>query len=186
MTRAAAARVTQPILKDFEEETGIKVRAVYDTEEAKGTGVMNRLLSEKNNAQADVYWANEPIRAEVLKQEGVSAPYTSPSAEGIPDSFKDPETYWTGFAARARFRGPWLGRRSAAVDLRLYGCHLERARRHRQSPVRYDDDRNGRPGLTLGSGQPHELSKPAAGKHNGDVHKQWGERRSRGAGCLRL
>ena len=91
-----------PILRDFEKETGIKVKAVYDTEEAKGTGVMNRLIAEKNNPQADVYWANEPIRAEVLKQWGISASYISPNAKGIPDAFKDPEGYWTGFSARAR------------------------------------------------------------------------------------
>lgn len=93
---------SEPILQHFEDSTGIDVRAVYDTEEAKGTGVMNRLLQEKNNPQADVYWANEPIRAVVLKQEGIAAPYQSPSAEGIPERFKDPEHYWTGFSARTR------------------------------------------------------------------------------------
>lgn len=93
---------SEPILKDFEKETGIKVKAVYDTEEAKSTGVMNRLLAEKDNPQADVYWANEPIRAEVLKQKGITAPYASPSAAGIPAIFRDPENHWTGFSARAR------------------------------------------------------------------------------------
>jgi hypothetical protein len=58
----------EPILKDFEKQTEIKVQAVYDTEEAKSTGVMNRLLAEKNNPQADVYWANEPMRAAVLRR----------------------------------------------------------------------------------------------------------------------
>ena len=93
---------SEPILKDFERETGITVKPVFDTEEAKSTGVMNRLLAEKNNPQADVYWANEPIRAEVLKQENVAAAYQSPGAEGIPAHFKDPQGYWTGFSARAR------------------------------------------------------------------------------------
>ena len=59
---------SEPILKDFERDTGIKVRAIYDTEETKSTGTMNRLIAEKNNPQADVYWANEPVRAEVLRQ----------------------------------------------------------------------------------------------------------------------
>src|SRR5439155_5474606 len=93
---------SEPILKDFERETGIAVRAVFDTEEAKSTGVMNRLLAEERNPQADVYWANEPIRAEALKLKGISAPYASPSAEGIPPAFRDPEHHWTGFSARAR------------------------------------------------------------------------------------
>jgi iron(III) transport system substrate-binding protein len=93
---------SETILRDFERDTGIRVKPVFDTEEAKSTGVMNRLLAEKNNPQADVYWANEPIRAEVLRQENVAAAYQSPSAEGIPAQFKDPQGYWTGFSARAR------------------------------------------------------------------------------------
>jgi iron(III) transport system substrate-binding protein len=93
---------SEPVLKAFEKETGIKVNAVYDTEESKGTGVMNRLIAEKDNPQADVYWANEPIRAEVLRQRGILAPYKSPSAEGIPSLFVQKEHYWTGFSARVR------------------------------------------------------------------------------------
>ncbi len=93
---------SEPVLRDFERETGIKVKAVYDTEEAKSTGVMNRLIAEKGNPQADVYWANEPIRAEILKHKGVSAPYRSPNGQGIPAVFKDRDGYWTGFSARVR------------------------------------------------------------------------------------
>ena len=93
---------SEPILRDFERETGIKVKPVFDTEETKSTGVMNRLIAEKDNPQADVFWANEPIRAEVLKQKGIAAPYNSPNAQEIPDIYKDGESYWTGFSARAR------------------------------------------------------------------------------------
>ncbi len=93
---------SEPILKEFQKETGIKVNAIYDTEESKSTGVMNRLIAEKNNPQADVYWANEPIRAEVLKQKGILAPYESPNAKGIPNNFRDKRYYWTGFSARVR------------------------------------------------------------------------------------
>jgi iron(III) transport system substrate-binding protein len=93
---------SEPILKDFERETGITVKSVFDTEESKSTGVMNRLIAEKDNPQADVYWANEPARADALKQRGVSTPYVSPSSDGIADQFKDPDHYWTGFSARAR------------------------------------------------------------------------------------
>jgi len=93
---------SEPILKDFERETGIEVKALYDTEETKSTGVMNRLIAEKNNPQADVYWANEPIRGEVLKQRGLAEPYFSSNAKDIAAAFKDSEGYWTGFSARAR------------------------------------------------------------------------------------
>lgn len=93
---------SEPILKDFERDTGIRVRAVYDTEEAKSTGVMNRLMAERANPQADVYWANEPIRAEVLRQEGMTEAYVSPESVGIPAGFRDGQGHWTGFSARAR------------------------------------------------------------------------------------
>src|SRR5664280_2274950 len=93
---------SEPILRDFEKETGIQVRAVYDTEETKSAGAMNRLITEKRNPQADVYWANEPVRAEVLRQQGIAAPYISQNGVGIPETFRDPNGYWTGFAARAR------------------------------------------------------------------------------------
>ena len=93
---------SQPVLERFERETGIRVRAVYDTEEAKSTGVVNRLLAEKDHPRADVYWANEPIRAELLRQRGVAEPYRSPAAEGIPDRFHGPDAAWTGFSARLR------------------------------------------------------------------------------------
>jgi len=93
---------SEPILKDFERESGIKVNAVFDTEEAKSTGVMNRLLAEQANPQADVYWANEPVRADVLRQREISTRFRPVNAAGIPDQFKDSNGYWTGFSARAR------------------------------------------------------------------------------------
>ena len=93
---------SEPILRSYEQKTGVKVNAVYDTEETKSTGLANKLLAEKSNPQADVFWSNEPVRTLVLKQRGVLALYKSPGAEGIPDTFKDPEGYWTGFSARSR------------------------------------------------------------------------------------
>ncbi len=93
---------SEPILKDFEQKTGIKVKAVYDTEETKSTGVLNRLLAEKNNPQADVFWSGDPIRTIVLKQRGVTASYHSALAQDISPIFKDSEGHWTGFSARAR------------------------------------------------------------------------------------
>ena len=93
---------SEPILKKFEEETGIKVLAVYDTGAIKTVGIANKLIAEKNNPQADVFWNSETIRTIKLKNEGVLASYCSPSAQDIPDAFKDAECYWTGFGARAR------------------------------------------------------------------------------------
>ena len=93
---------SEPILKAYEQKAGVKVNAVYDTEETKSTGMANKLLAEKNNPQADVFWSNEPVRTLALKSRGVLASYKSPNTEGIPATFRDPENYWTGFSARIR------------------------------------------------------------------------------------
>lgn len=94
--------IAEPVIQVYEKETGVHVDVVYDTEETKSTGLANRLLAEKPRPQADVFWSSEPVRTLVLKSRSVLAPYRSPSADGIPDTFKDPEQMWTGFAARLR------------------------------------------------------------------------------------
>lgn len=93
---------SEPILKAFEKQTGIRVKAVYDTEETKSTGVVNRLIAEKNSPQADVFWSNDPVRPIVLQKLRILTPYRSPNRERIPKRYRDEEGYWTGFAARAR------------------------------------------------------------------------------------
>jgi iron(III) transport system substrate-binding protein len=92
----------RPIAEQFEEETGIKVKLVPDTEETKSTGLLNRLIAEKARPQADVFWSGDPVRAAVLKAKGVSGPYHSKEAEGLPKLYSDPEGHWTGFSARAK------------------------------------------------------------------------------------
>ena len=93
---------SEPVLKGFEEVTGIEVRAVYDTEETKSTGILNRLIAEKDNPQCDVFWSGDPLRTIVLKNKDITTPYKSRMADDIDDVFKDPKGHWTGFSARAR------------------------------------------------------------------------------------
>src|SRR5688572_12816680 len=93
---------SEPVLREYEKRTGVRVNTVYDTEETKSTGLANRLIAEQARPQADVFWSNEPVRTLVLKSRGVLAAYRSPSAEGIPSALIDPEGYWTGFSARIR------------------------------------------------------------------------------------
>lgn len=75
---------SQPILEVFEEQTGINVLPVYDSEATKTTGLVNRLIAEKANPRADVFWNSETGRTIVLKQKGVLAKYICPSATNIP------------------------------------------------------------------------------------------------------
>jgi iron(III) transport system substrate-binding protein len=93
---------SEPVLREYERRSGVKVNPVYDTEETKSTGLANRLIAEKNRPQADVFWSNEPVRTIVLKSRGILAPYRSANAEGIPAVLIDTEHFWTGFSARIR------------------------------------------------------------------------------------
>lgn len=93
---------SEPILKGFEDETGIEVKVVYDTEETKSTGVLNRLIAEKNNPQCDLFWSGDPVRTIVLKNKDITSPYKPAVADDIDVVFKDPDNHWTGFSARAR------------------------------------------------------------------------------------
>lgn len=56
----------EPILKEFEQQTGIKVRAIYDSEATKTVAIANRLLAERSHPQCDVYWGNEELRTRQL------------------------------------------------------------------------------------------------------------------------
>jgi iron(III) transport system substrate-binding protein len=61
----------EPIFEDFTKETGIRVRAVYDSEAVKTVGLVNRLLQEKDNPQCDVFWNNEEFRTRQLLTRGI-------------------------------------------------------------------------------------------------------------------
>jgi iron(III) transport system substrate-binding protein len=61
----------EPILREFEKETGIKVKAVYDSEAVKTVGLANRLLAERSHPQCDVFWGNEEMRARQLAAQNV-------------------------------------------------------------------------------------------------------------------
>jgi iron(III) transport system substrate-binding protein len=112
---------SEPIFRLFERQTGIQVRTVFDTEETKSTGVLNRLIAEGRNPQADVFWSGDPVRPFLLVKRGLVQPYLSPRAVGLPVGLRGKDGTWTGFAARARVllvnrdRLPPSGRRPRTV-----------------------------------------------------------------------
>lgn len=59
------------ILRQFETDTGIRVRPVYDSEAVKTVGLANRLLAERAYPQCDVFWSNEELRTRQLAAKGV-------------------------------------------------------------------------------------------------------------------
>jgi iron(III) transport system substrate-binding protein len=93
---------SEPILKEFETRTGIRVRAKYDTESTKTIGLVNTIRAEKRRPRCDVFWNNEIVNTIRLKNEGLLVAYRPRAAAAFPAAFRDPDGCWTGFAARAR------------------------------------------------------------------------------------
>ena len=56
----------RPLFDRFERATGIRVRAVYDSEAVKAAQIANRLLLERAHPVADVFWNNEAMRTQQL------------------------------------------------------------------------------------------------------------------------
>jgi len=72
----------EPIFKTFEQHTGIKVLAVYDSEAVKTVVLANRLLAERSHPQCDVFWGNEEMRTRQLEALNVFRPTNAWAAFG--------------------------------------------------------------------------------------------------------
>lgn len=99
---AVDRREAEPILQEFTRQTGIEVRAVYDAEAAKTTGLVSRLVAEADRPRCDLFWNNEIVQTLMLTERGLFDEYAPPSASDIPAKWKDERGRWTGIATRAR------------------------------------------------------------------------------------
>lgn len=93
---------SEPVLQRFEQQTGIRVLAVYDVEAAKTTGLVARLVAEKDRPRADVFWNGEFAQTMALDHAGVLAAYQPTTAADLPRRFVDADGYWTAVGCRAR------------------------------------------------------------------------------------
>ena len=99
---SADDHVARPIVRAFERQSGIRVDMVGDTEQRKTTGLANRLIAERDNPQADVFWSSEVFNTIRLAGHGVLAGHDSTVAADRPAAFRGAEHLWHGFGARAR------------------------------------------------------------------------------------
>lgn len=92
------------ILPAFEKDAGIRVKLVGDTEATKTTGLVERLVAERDRPRADVWWSNEPFGTIRLAELGLLEPYSLAVSleDGWPVQFRDEQRLWHGFALRAR------------------------------------------------------------------------------------
>ena len=93
---------SEPILRQFETETGIRVLAKYDVESTKTVGLVNAILQERAHPRCDVFWNNEILHTLRLRKLGLLAPCPAPPANDWPRDYRDSEDQWFGLAARAR------------------------------------------------------------------------------------
>src|SRR5437867_553560 len=91
------------IFKAYEAKTGVKVLPLYDTEETKTAGLTSRLVAEKSQPRADVFWSSDTSRAVALVDQGVAESYVPKESAAISSRYRSATGLWTAFAAR--FRG---------------------------------------------------------------------------------
>ncbi len=88
----------EPLLKAFQEKTGIKANVVYIKD-----GMIERAAAEGANSPVDVFLDVDIGRLVNAKAKGVSQPLLSKSvAADVPAQYRDPEGHWIGLSQRAR------------------------------------------------------------------------------------
>lgn len=99
---SADESIARPILAAFERDTGIRVRARYDTEASKATALAAMLKAERNAPRADCVWSGEALTTADLAAQGVLAPHRGQRADRIADGCRGQSGRWYAFAARPR------------------------------------------------------------------------------------
>ncbi len=90
------------ILKQFAQQTGIRVDVRYDTEATKSLGLVQQIIQEEKSPRCDVFWNNELLGTKELQDRGLLEPYQGAAWQRLPDTYKDPDGHWVGFGARLR------------------------------------------------------------------------------------
>ncbi len=92
----------RPVFERFEQQTGIRVLAKYDTEATKTVGLAQAILAERQRTRCDVFWNNEVLHTLRLHRAGLLRPLELPEARSFPEQFRAADGTWFGLAARAR------------------------------------------------------------------------------------
>ena len=92
------------VVAQFEQDTGIRVDVLGDTEATKTTGLVTRLQSEKDNPTCDVWWSSEPMGTILLARDGVleSGGMQGTVSEVWPTHLRAEDWTWVGTALRRR------------------------------------------------------------------------------------
>ena len=94
--------IAEPIISEFEKQTGVKVLPRFDTEAGKTVGLVQRIRAEAASPVADVFWSSEIFHMIRLARESLLDSYSSANTKNWPVKLADPKGRWHGFALRAR------------------------------------------------------------------------------------
>ncbi|MDM5357077.1 extracellular solute-binding protein [Peribacillus sp. ACCC06369] len=78
--------------KQFEDKYGIDVEWL----DMGSQEILDRVRSEKNNPQADVWWGAPSTNFNQAKDDGLLSAYKPTYSDSLEEGFHDPEWYWTG------------------------------------------------------------------------------------------
>ena len=92
----------EPILREFEAQTGVRVAAKFDTEATKSLSLTQSLVREAAAPRCDVFWNNERLGTEGLAARGLLAPHRGPGWGACPPHHRGPNGLWTGIGGRLR------------------------------------------------------------------------------------
>ena len=106
---SADEHIARQVIDRFQQQTGISVKVVGDTEAKKTTGLVERLRGEKASPQADVFWSSEISQTIALADEGALDEHLSDATKDWPREWRDGQRRWFAFAARP------LGRQAAGA-----------------------------------------------------------------------
>lgn len=112
----------EPLIAEFEEQSGIQVTLVADTEANKSLGLTQRLMAERDRPAADVFWNNQLLGTIDLANKRLFQSHSELSNRTrFPEKFRDPNGLWTAFGARLRV---WIIAEDSSVGDKLTGQPL--------------------------------------------------------------
>jgi iron(III) transport system substrate-binding protein len=96
----APRRIAGPLLKTFEEQSGITVQPRY--RQQLGEEFEATLLSEAAAGRVDLVWAESPVGVCGLLEAGLAQPFRPLGARPVLRLYRDQDYRWIGFAANPR------------------------------------------------------------------------------------
>ncbi len=96
----APRRIAGPVLKTFEEQTGIKVDATY--RDNLGDRFLPTLKAQATLGAVDLFWAETPLAAHEIVDAGLAVPFRPAGARPVPTQYRDGGFRFIGFAVNPR------------------------------------------------------------------------------------